>query len=304
MKPFIIILSFCVIVSSCFGDKNTGQEQTEKSENNTFDTAPVTNLRLSVLRSLKDVSECFGTFEGSCFLDKAEDALISTNKAVLEEADRSVETAREDKEVTKPSLLMKSINTFISELTDIFKDSISGLFRDGKEDDGDEEEDDLLDDEEEDNEDDEKTKDKKGKLRNIQEARGKKKKKKKAIIKLLLIGAVIATKIKLLLKVLAAHLQIKFLMIALASLLLNAIRFYVDLKKGHQPQKVIYYEHAQHQHHYDGGDEDWHSGWSRSYEDENNKVKTGQDVAYAGQKPSGVSYSRLGDKPNYSWNED
>lgn len=139
----------------------------------------------------------------------------------------------------------------------------------------------------------------------ISEARGKKKKKKKAIIKLLLIGAVIATKIKLLLKVLAAHLQIKFLMIALASLLLNAIRFYVDLKKGHQPQKVIYYEHAQHQHHYDGGDEDWHSGgWSRSYEDENNKVKTGQDVAYAGQKPSGVSYSRLGDKPNYSWNED
>lgn len=83
-----------------------------------------------------------------------------------EEADLSIETARENKEVTKPSLLMKSINVFISELTELFKDGISGLFRDAKEDDGDEE-DDLLD-EDEDSEDDEKTKDKKGKLKNIE----------------------------------------------------------------------------------------------------------------------------------------
>ncbi|GJQ76244.1 hypothetical protein Trydic_g1981 [Trypoxylus dichotomus] len=294
--------SSSVIVSNTFCNKLNGssQETSEKSENNTFYNEPVTSLRMSVLRSLKDVSECFGTFEGACFLEKAEDALIATNKAFLDEADRSVETSRAEKDVTKPSLLMKSINHFITELTDIFKDGITGLFRDAKEDDGDEDDDDDLLGDDDDEDEDEKDKD--DKSRRIEEARGKKKKKKKALIKLLLVGAVIATKIKLLLKVLAAHLQIKFLLIALASLILNAIRFYVDLKKGHQPQKVIYYEHAQHQHHYDGGDEDWHSGgWSRSY-DEGDGLKTAQDIVYAKQKPQGITYTRLDDKPNYSWN--
>ena len=120
-------------------------------------------------------------------------------------------------------------------------------------------------------------------------------------MKLLVLGAVIATKIKLLLKMLATHLQVKFLLIAFASLLLNLARFYFDLKKGHQPQKVIYYEHAQHQHHYDGGDEDYHGGWSRSYADKKSEDDA-QNMAYANQRPQDEAYSKSGDGPvNYSW---
>lgn len=123
------------------------------------------------------------------------------------------------------------------------------------------------------------------------EARGKKKKEKKkkikAIIKLLILGIVVYGKVTLLLKILAAHLQFKFLAIAAAGLLINAARFYLDLKKGHHPQKVIYYEHAQHQHHYENEDEGYHHGggyWGRAY-DEEEKTGSAQDVAYRKQKP-------------------
>ncbi|XP_055707921.1 uncharacterized protein LOC129804554 isoform X4 [Phlebotomus papatasi] len=67
--------------------------------------------------------------------------------------------------------------------------------------------------------------------------RGKKKKKKKALMKLLLLGAIVKGKIEMLLKLLSAHLQLKFLAIAAIGLLINVARFWIDLKKGHQPQK-------------------------------------------------------------------
>lgn len=126
------------------------------------------------------------------------------------------------------------------------------------------------------------------------------------LIKLLILGAVIKAKLALLLKALALKLQIKFFLVALAGLILNAARFYLDLKRGHQPQKVIYYEHAQHQHHYEGGDEEWAgpsssggSYWGRSYDDNVDKSNAAQDVAYAKQKP--VKVSLVNNKPNYSW---
>lgn len=144
-------------------------------------------------------------------------------------------------------------------------------------------------------------------LFSFSEARGKKKKKKLVgLIKLLLLGAVIKAKLALLLKVLAVKLQIKFFLVALAGLVLNAARFYLDLKRGHQPQKVIYYEHAQHQHHYEGGDEEWAgpsssggSYWGRSYDDKEGKGATAQDMAYARQKP--IALSLVNNKPNYSF---
>lgn len=136
----------------------------------------------------------------------------------------------------------------------------------------------------------------------VLEGRGKKKKQKLvALIKLLILGAVIKAKLTLLLKLLAVKLQIKFFLVALAGLILNAARFYLDLKKGHQPQKVIYYEHAQHQHHYEGGDEDWGSSgghWGRSY-DEDEKNTSAQDMAYSKQKP--YAYSIVNSKPNSAW---
>lgn len=71
-------------------------------------------------------------------------------------------------------------------------------------------------------------------------SRGKKhhKKKKKALVKLMLWGTVIKGKIELLLKILSAHLQIKFFLIAFVGLLINIARFWIDIKKSHAPQKV------------------------------------------------------------------
>ncbi|KAF5304844.1 hypothetical protein FQR65_LT07861 [Abscondita terminalis] len=141
-------------------------------------------------------------------------------------------------------------------------------------------------------------------------SRKKKKKGKiqklKSFIKIAIAAIVLVVKLSILLKLLAAKLQIKFFLIALVNLAINIARFWWDLKKGHHPQKVIYYEHAQHQHHYDGGD-DWHSSgpsgdsyWSRSYDKVDDK--NAQDLAYSKQAPVGTTYSRVSEKPNFSWN--
>ncbi|XP_055607670.1 uncharacterized protein LOC129755278 isoform X2 [Uranotaenia lowii] len=96
--------------------------------------------------------------------------------------------------------------------------------------------------------------------------RGKRKgKKKKTYMKLFILGAVLKSKIELLLKVLSFHLQLKFFAIAFIGMLINIARFWIDLKKSPSPQKVIYYEHAQHQHHYDEhGDGEYGGYWKRS----------------------------------------
>ncbi|XP_013104218.1 uncharacterized protein LOC106084832 [Stomoxys calcitrans] len=98
--------------------------------------------------------------------------------------------------------------------------------------------------------------------------RGKKKKKKKALQKLILLGTFLKAKIELLLKILGAHLQIKFFAIALIGLLINIARFWIDVKRGGVPQKVVYVEHAHHQHHYEDHGEDWNESgggyWKRS----------------------------------------
>ncbi|CAH2056628.1 unnamed protein product, partial [Iphiclides podalirius] len=103
----------------------------------------------------------------------------------------------------------------------------------------------------------------------FEEQRGKKKKKKKAILKLLILGAVLKAKIGTLLQILSFKLQVKFFIIALIGLGINLARFWVELKnKHHQPQKVIYYEHAQHQHHYEHEEEPGWGPWSRSIDPE------------------------------------
>ncbi|XP_050669285.1 uncharacterized protein LOC126968345 [Leptidea sinapis] len=103
----------------------------------------------------------------------------------------------------------------------------------------------------------------------VEEQRGKKKKKKKAILKLLLLGAVLKAKIGTLLQILSFKLQVKFFIIAVIGLAINLARFWIELKHKHQPpQKVIYYEHAQHQHHYDHEEEPAWGPWSRSMEPE------------------------------------
>ncbi|CAH0717054.1 unnamed protein product, partial [Brenthis ino] len=109
----------------------------------------------------------------------------------------------------------------------------------------------------------------------VEEQRGKKKKKKKAILKLLILGAVLKAKIGTILQILSFKLQVKFFIIALIGLAINLARFWVELKNKHnqQPQKVIYYEHAQHQHHYEHEDEPGWGPWSRSMEPEETEVE-------------------------------
>ena len=112
-----------------------------------------------------------------------------------------------------------------------------------------------------------------------EEARKKKfgKKKKKHLQKLIMIGMLLKSKIGLLLQLLSTHFQVKFFVIAIISLLINAARFWIDLKKSHRPAKVIYYEHAQHQHHYDHDDD--HGIWGRSSDE------APQELAYGAYAP-------------------
>lgn len=54
-------------------------------------------------------------------------------------------------------------------------------------------------------------------------------------MKIFFLGAIVKSKIELLLKVLSFHLQLKFFAVALASLMINLARFWIDIKK---PGKV------------------------------------------------------------------
>lgn len=97
-------------------------------------------------------------------------------------------------------------------------------------------------------------------------------KKKKQLQKLLGLAMLFKAKLSLLLQLVSTHLQVKFFAIAVIGLLINAARFWLDLKNP--PSKVIYYEHAQHQHHYDHDDHD-HGYWGRSSND------SPHDLAYS-----------------------
>lgn len=113
-----------------------------------------------------------------------------------------------------------------------------------------------------------------------EEARKKKfgKKKKKQLHKLMMIGMLIKSKLGLLMQLLSTHFQVKFFIIAIISLIINVARFWIDLKKSYKPSKVIYYEHAQHQHHYDHDDD--HGIWGRSSDE-----STPQELAYSSYNP-------------------
>ncbi|KAF3424726.1 hypothetical protein E2986_08543 [Frieseomelitta varia] len=111
-----------------------------------------------------------------------------------------------------------------------------------------------------------------------EEGRGKKfgKKKKKQLQRLLGLAMLFKAKLGLLLQLISTHFQLKFFFISVITLVLNVVKFWLDLKKS-QPSKVIYYEHAQHQHHYDHDDYD-HS-WGRSSND------SPQDLSYSAYAP-------------------
>ncbi|XP_059062582.1 uncharacterized protein LOC131855344 [Achroia grisella] len=112
-------------------------------------------------------------------------------------------------------------------------------------------------------------------MNSIGENRGKKKKKKKAILKLLLLGAVLKAKIGTILQILSFKLQVKFFILALIGLGINLAKLWIEIKNKHKehPQKIIYYEHAQHQHHYDHEEEHGWGPWSRSMDPPDTEVE-------------------------------
>ncbi|KAJ8941683.1 hypothetical protein NQ314_010329 [Rhamnusium bicolor] len=177
-------------------------------------------------------------------------------------------TGRQDPE-NSPSQLAKTIEQLISELSGLFKDGIANFFS-GKEAD---DEDEVVD--PDDKEDDG--------SRDVGENRGKKKKKKKAMLKYLAIAAAIVAKISFLFKLFHASLQFKMFLIGLSSLLLHLAKFWLDIKRGYNPPRVVYYEQAHHQHHYDGDE------GSRRY-DEGGK-NNAQNVVYSNQIPVQDKYS-------------
>lgn len=109
----------------------------------------------------------------------------------------------------------------------------------------------------------------------------------------------------LILKIISTKIQIKFFILTFLNFVIAVVRFWWGLKKGHEPQKVIYYEHAQHQHHYDHNDA-WGAGsepqsyWVRR-DGNGEEDEYAQDLAYAKQRPYGVSYEKVDDKQGNSW---
>ncbi|GLV39605.1 uncharacterized protein CBL_08328 [Carabus blaptoides fortunei] len=245
----------------------------------------------------KEAAQC--GFDMACFLDVTENDLRQQKQLMMIEADTQFIKTNLARGVAteKPSDVANTVEGIITEMTDIIQDTVTGWFRDGKDDepeeseekntveqdesaeDADSEEEQSVQTAEDDDDDEEESHENDG------EARGKKKKKRKALIKLLILGAVLKAKITLLLQLFTAALQVKFFLIALAGLIVNKIRLWYDLKKGHQPQKVIYYEHAQHQHHYDHGEEEHGGLWGRAYEVAKEDGEDAQDMAYKGQRP-------------------
>ncbi|CAH0551785.1 unnamed protein product [Brassicogethes aeneus] len=271
----------------------------------------VTQDARPVKRSLRDFLPCVKSLNVRCFFDTADDYLKYRIEGVIAEANaRAFQiTGRAADTDHPPSALAETITKMIEELSGMLQEGLSSFFRSGKEsEDGDEIEESSAEETEGDQD-----KDASKSRALVEEARKKKKHKIHkliAAIKALVVGGVLKVLFGCVLKIFMAHLQVKFLLIALGGLALNAARFWIDLKKKHAPEKVIYYENAQHQHHYETDGEEYghdhgHSGpgegyWGRAYEVPEGQ-KTAQDMAYASQKPVGTGYSKVDNKPNFSW---
>lgn len=88
--------------------------------------------------------------------------------------------------------------------------------------------------------------------------KGKKKRKIKHMMKYFSIAAVIFLKLTLLFKFFNAAVKAKFLVIALLSISMHFIQFWLNVKKGYNPPKIFYYEGGHHPH--IGADRRWDRG--------------------------------------------
>ena len=78
-----------------------------------------------------------------------------------------------------------------------------------------------------------------------------------------MIGMFLKSKLSTLLSIFGTFMQLKFFGIAILNLIVGIVRLYLDMTRKGEPQKVIYYEQAHHQHVYDEKHDDkgWLGGW-------------------------------------------
>lgn len=110
------------------------------------------------------------------------------------------------------------------------------------------------------------------------------------MMKLMMLGMMLKSKLSTFMMVFGTLLQLKFLALSILNLIVGIVRLYLDLTKKKEPQKVVYYEQAHHQHVYDQQHEDkgWLGGWFSKKDDAIRRDINGDPhiMAYNGQKPS------------------
>jgi hypothetical protein len=109
------------------------------------------------------------------------------------------------------------------------------------------------------------------------------------MMKLMMLGMMLKSKLNTIMMVFGAFMQLKFFALSMLNLIVGLVRLYIDLTKKKEPQKVIYYEQAHHQHVYDQQHEDkgWLGGWLSKNDDTLSRDINGDphSVAYHAQKP-------------------
>lgn len=118
----------------------------------------------------------------------------------------------------------------------------------------------------------------------------KRRKKEDKMMKWMMLGMMLKSKLSAIATVFGFFMQLKFFALSMLNLLVGLVRLYMDLTRKKEPEKVIYYEQAHHQHVYDQQHEDngWLGGWLSKKDDtvSRNINADAHSMAYSGQKPS------------------
>lgn len=98
-------------------------------------------------------------------------------------------------------------------------------------------------------------------------------------MKFVAVAIVLVTKISILFKIFHSHFQMKFFGIAALGLVMQLLKFWLDIKNGYSPPRFLHYDSASKQNHFSA--EDVH--WARHYEDE--RRQNSQNFVYRDQRP-------------------
>lgn len=82
-------------------------------------------------------------------------------------------------------------------------------------------------------------------------------------MKFVAVAIVVVTKLSLLFKILHSHFQMKFFGVAAMGLAMQLLKFWLDIKNGYSPPRVVHYDTANRPNDLNGLD--FH--WARQYED-------------------------------------